>query len=62
MPGLIEKKIQCPYCWEKNRVFVEPEEPEQDYEQDCSVCCQPMRLQVRIEPRGECDIVVERES
>ncbi len=40
--GLIETKIQCPYCGEPLTIFVEPTGAEQAYVEDCQVCCSPM--------------------
>ena len=38
--------IQCPCCWEIIEVLVEPGLGEQEYTEDCSVCCQPLVLSV----------------
>ncbi len=40
--GLIEAKIQCPYCGEPLSILVEPTGAEQSYVEDCQVCCSPM--------------------
>lgn len=41
-----EKTIQCPYCWESITVLVDASVCEQEYVEDCQVCCQPILLQV----------------
>ena len=39
----------CAYCGEENEVFVEPEGgEEQTLTEDCSVCCRPNVLTIRI--------------
>jgi len=39
----------CSYCGEENEVFVEPEAgDEQTLTEDCSVCCRPNVLNIRI--------------
>lgn len=39
----------CAYCGEENEVFVEPESgPVQTVTEDCSVCCRPNVLHIRI--------------
>ena len=49
----------CAYCGEENEVFVEPEAgSRQVLTEDCSVCCRPNVLRIRIE--GE-RIVIETE-
>lgn len=41
-----EQTIQCPYCWETISVLVDPSVSEQEYVEDCQVCCRPILLQV----------------
>jgi hypothetical protein len=39
----------CAFCGEENEVFVEPEGgAEQHLTEDCSVCCRPNALHIRI--------------
>lgn len=45
----IEKQIQCPYCWEHILILIEPAEDEQDYIEDCQVCCRPIHFQIHFE-------------
>ena len=44
--------VACPYCWEAIEVLVDPSEGEQDYIEDCSVCCNPIRFVVRVDESG----------
>lgn len=40
----------CSYCGEENEIFVEPEAGnEQTMTEDCSVCCRPNVLTIRID-------------
>jgi hypothetical protein len=41
-------RISCPYCGETIEVVVDTSLEQQDYIEDCSVCCRPMRLTVTI--------------
>lgn len=41
---LQEWAVQCPYCGEENVLLIDPSLEEQDYVEDCQVCCQPMRV------------------
>lgn len=43
---LIEHPITCPYCSERISVLVDGSEPDQEYVEDCQVCCQPMLITV----------------
>ncbi|MFA5834476.1 MAG: CPXCG motif-containing cysteine-rich protein [Bacteroidota bacterium] len=41
--------FHCSFCGEENEVFVEPEGgEEQTLTEDCSVCCRPNVLNIRI--------------
>lgn len=46
MSALDSVQIQCPYCWETLEISVDPSVPEQEYVEDCQVCCQPILLTV----------------
>ena len=49
----------CSFCGEENELFVEPEAgEEQTMTEDCSVCCRPNVLRIRIV--GE-QIIIESE-
>lgn len=49
MSALDSVIIQCPYCWETLDISVDPSVPEQQYVEDCQVCCQPIVLHVTID-------------
>jgi len=36
--------ITCPFCWEKIELEIDLSVDEQDYIEDCQVCCQPVRV------------------
>lgn len=46
MQPLIEVDISCPYCGEVNTVLIEQLEDEQEYIEDCQVCCRPIVINV----------------
>lgn len=45
--------IQCPHCWEMIEHNVDCTVAEQQYIEDCSVCCQPINILVEINDRNE---------
>lgn len=57
-----EKNINCPYCGEPISVLVDPSVSEQTYIEDCSVCCQPMELQVAVDDDGDSYVEVRADS
>lgn len=46
MQNLKTAFIQCPYCWEQIEVVVDCSVREQEYVEDCSVCCRPIIISV----------------
>lgn len=36
----------CPYCAEEISILVDPGVGEQQYVEDCEVCCRPIELQI----------------
>jgi len=37
--------FQCPYCWEEISMLLEPSSTEQQYIEDCEVCCSPIQIE-----------------
>lgn len=63
MNELLDATYRCGYCGEENATQVDPSGgPEQAYTEDCSVCCRPNALQIRISPEGVITINVEYEG
>lgn len=46
MSALDSVLVQCPYCWETLEISVDPSVSDQEYEEDCQVCCQPIVIHV----------------
>lgn len=45
----IEKKFRCPYCHEKISMVLDvSENGEQQYIEDCEVCCQPIEISFQV--------------
>jgi hypothetical protein len=57
---LEEAEATCPWCWETISLTLDLSEPEQDYIEDCPVCCHPMRISVRAGDGGLGTLEVER--
>lgn len=62
MNRLAEKLISCPYCGEMITIFVDGSVAEQDYIEDCQVCCRPMRVQVIVTVTEEVQVTVFHED
>lgn len=53
MSALESASIQCPYCWETLEISVDPSVPDQEYVEDCQVCCQPILIHAWFDDSGE---------
>ena len=41
---MLEHFFQCPYCWQNISMLLDESTSEQEYIEDCEVCCRPIRL------------------
>ena len=41
-----EHFFQCPYCWESISMLIDVSQNQQQYIEDCEVCCNPIQLRV----------------
>ncbi len=41
---MIEHFFTCPYCWEQISMLLDPDMSEEEYVEDCQVCCSPMQI------------------
>jgi len=62
MPELSEQSIGCPYCGETITILVDGSLPEQQYVEDCQVCCRPIVLNVTVDPDGDAAVVATTEN
>jgi len=55
----IEAAIECPYCGASVEIALDPGSgTEQDYVEDCEVCCQPWQVVVRYDDEGHAEVIV----
>ena len=62
MNGLEATEVQCPYCWEMINFTIDCSVPEQEYIEDCEVCCQPIDLKITINTDGLPTVQTERDN
>ena len=62
MGELQEQSISCPYCGEQISVLLEPSAENQDYIEDCQVCCCPILFSVQTHAEGNVFVEVRRED
>ena len=62
MLGLTEQPISCPYCGEMITILVDDSLPEQEYIEDCQVCCRPIVLHVSVDTDGDAAVTANAEN
>jgi len=50
---VLEVRVQCPYCWETFVLLVDPSVEQQEYVEDCEICCRPIDFNIAVDERGE---------
>lgn len=62
MNELEARKVQCPYCGETIDILIDGSIPDQNYIEDCQVCCRPINFDVSIDHDGDISVVVTNEN
>jgi transposase-like protein len=62
MEVLQEVRITCPTCGEPNSILLDASAGDQQYIEDCQVCCRPIVLQVRVPAAGDCRVEARHEN
>ena len=62
MPELTEQAISCPYCGEMITILVDDSLPEQQYVEDCQVCCRPIVVNAVVGSDGALTVGVTAEN
>jgi len=50
---LTPSTIDCPYCGELLEILIDSSAGNQDYVEDCQVCCSPIDITVHIDSTGQ---------
>ena len=62
MNQLRSKKISCPYCGEQIEIVVDCSIPEQEYIEDCEVCCRPINLIISVAENEKVRVSTKHEN
>jgi hypothetical protein len=55
--------VRCPHCGEINEIVLDPGSGgEQEYVEDCQICCRPWLVRVSYLPDGTADVSLEPED
>lgn len=44
---MYEQHFHCPHCWQHISVILDPSVAEQQYIEDCEVCCNPLIFTIK---------------
>ena len=50
---MIEQFFDCPYCWQRISILLDPSKVELDTIEDFEVCCRPIRFKVHLNLEGQ---------
>ena len=62
MRSLSEQPLDCPYCGEPITIVVDHSLGDQEYVEDCQVCCRPMVVSISIDADGEAVVSARYEN
>ncbi|MFK8050803.1 MAG: CPXCG motif-containing cysteine-rich protein [Halioglobus sp.] len=55
-------KVDCPYCGETIEVLIDCSVEQQNYIEDCQVCCRPIGFDVHVDSGGDFFVRVSHED
>jgi len=62
MSEITEQSVGCPYCGETITILVDGSLPEQQYIEDCQVCCRPIVFDVSVGPDEDVAVAARAEN
>lgn len=62
MNTLESRNIDCPYCGETIEVLIDGSIPQQNYIEDCQVCCRPINFNVTVDADDDVMVFVSHED
>ena len=62
MNGTVLADIDCPYCGERIELFVDCSAGDQEYIEDCAVCCRPITVNAVVDEHGDVRVTVRSEN
>ncbi|WDS35551.1 CPXCG motif-containing cysteine-rich protein [Pseudoxanthomonas sp.] len=54
--------IHCPYCGEPLDIAVDVSAGDQQYIEDCQVCCRPISMTLIVEEDGDAQLIARAEN
>jgi hypothetical protein len=54
--------LSCPYCGETIEVLIDASSGDQQYIEDCQVCCRPISMGVHVDEDGDVQVDARAEN
>lgn len=54
--------VDCPYCGEPNELVIDTSVRQQEYIEDCFVCCRPMVVTSQVDDEGIVSVSIRSED
>ncbi|HET6473263.1 MAG TPA: CPXCG motif-containing cysteine-rich protein [Pseudomonadales bacterium] len=62
MIGTSVAAIDCPYCGERIEIVVDCSVDDQEYVEDCAVCCRPITIGTTVDADGDVYVTARTEN
>ena len=59
---MIETQYNCPYCGESIDAFIDTSAGDQNYIEDCAVCCRPIECHLHVYGEDNYSLEVKRDD
>lgn len=56
---MLEAYFDCPYCWQNQLKMVDPSIYDQNFIEDCEVCCNPIDFNIKVSDNEIISFLVE---
>ncbi len=57
---MIEYFFTCPYCWEQISMLLDPDMSDEEYVEDCQVCCNPIQIVFKLRDENVIEFEAQR--
>lgn len=59
---VLETEVTCPYCWESFTLLIDGSVDDQEYVEDCEICCRPIDFVVTIDEYEQANVEALRQD
>jgi hypothetical protein len=59
---IVNESVTCPFCWETIEITLDTSVSEQEYVEDCFVCCRPLLIRYTAAEGSVTELIVTAES